>query len=208
MYKKNQEKEEMNMIELKRYSGIAFAILVIISGIFIIFSYNNLITLDENTAAKWSNVEVQYQRRADLIPNLVNVVKGYASHEKETLEELTKLRTKTFQLSQNNIPTADQLKQFDDAQVAMTAALTRLIAVAENYPDLKANQNFLELQAQLEGTENRIAVARKDFNDAVKAFNTSIRRFPNNCLSSLLGFESKAYLQSQNGAADAPQIAF
>lgn len=196
------------MVEVKRHTGIVFAILVIILGIFIIFSYNNLVTLDENTTAKWSDVEVQYQRRADLIPNLVNVVKGYASHEKETLEELTKLRANTFQVSQNSIPSADQLKQFEEAQVAITSALTRLIAVAENYPDLKANQNFLELQAQLEGTENRIAVARKDFNDAVKVFNTSIRRFPNNCLSSLLGFENKAYLQSQNNAANAPQVSF
>uniref|UniRef100_UPI00402AF1DD LemA family protein n=1 Tax=Succinivibrio sp. TaxID=2053619 RepID=UPI00402AF1DD len=149
-----------------------FAFLVL----YCIFSYNSLVSMDESTSAKWSNVEVQYQRRADLIPNLVNTVKGYATHEKETLENLTALRAKSFQNVSN--PSEEDLKKFEETQGAITQALGRLIAVAENYPDLKANQNFLELQAQLEGTANRIAVARKDFNDTVNAFNTGVRKFP------------------------------
>lgn len=179
-----------------------FAFLVL----YCIFSYNSLVSMDESTSAKWSNVEVQYQRRADLIPNLVNTVKGYATHEKETLENLTALRAKSFQNVSN--PSEDDLKKFEETQGAITQALGRLIAVAENYPDLKANQNFLELQAQLEGTENRIAVARKDFNDAVNAFNTGVRKFPKNILASLFGFESKAYLKVKEHLEDSPEVSF
>ena len=179
-----------------------FAFLVL----YCIFSYNSLVSMDESTSAKWSNVEVQYQRRADLIPNLVNTVKGYASHEKETLENLTALRAKAFQNVSN--PSEEDLKKFEETQGAISQALGRLIAVAENYPDLKANQNFLELQAQLEGTENRIAVARKDFNDAVKAFNTGVRKFPKNILASLFGFESKAYLKAKEHSEDSPEVSF
>lgn len=179
-----------------------FAFLVL----YCIFSYNSLVSMDESTSAKWSNVEVQYQRRADLIPNLVNTVKGYATHEKETLENLTALRAKSFQNVSN--PSEEDLKKFEETQGAITQALGRLIAVAENYPDLKANQNFLELQAQLEGTENRIAVARKDFNDAVNAFNTGVRKFPKNILAFLFGFESKAYLKAKEHSEDSPEVSF
>ena len=179
-----------------------FAFLVL----YCIFSYNSLVSMDESTSAKWSNVEVQYQRRADLIPNLVNTVKGYATHEKETLENLTALRAKSFQNVSN--PSEEDLKKFEETQGAITQALGRLIAVAENYPDLKANQNFLDLQAQLEGTENRIAVARKDFNDAVNAFNTGVRKFPKNILASLFGFESKAYLKAKEHSEDSPEVSF
>ena len=174
--------------------------------LYCIFSYNSLVSMDESTSAKWSNVEVQYQRRADLIPNLVNTVKGYATHEKETLENLTALRAKSFQNVSN--PSEEDLKKFEETQGAITQALGRLIAVAENYPDLKANQNFLELQAQLEGTENRIAVARKDFNDAVNAFNTGVRKFPKYILASLFGFESKAYLKVKEHLEDSPEVSF
>ncbi len=193
---------------LKNHLGIVFLLIIVLLGLYAVSSYNGLVSMDEQTASKWSNVEVQYQRRADLIPNLVNTVKGYATHEKETLEGLTALRAKTFQTAPGQTPSADQLKQFDESQSAITSALGRLIAISENYPDLKANQNFLELQAQLEGTENRIAVARKDFNNAVKTFNTAVRRFPANILASLFGFEAKAYLQSQDNANQAPQISF
>lgn len=182
--------------------------IVVILGFYSVSSYNNLVTMDETASSKWADVEVQYQRRADLIPNLVNTVKGYATHEKDTLVQLTEARSKTFQTTAGQVPSADELKQFEQAQGTITAALGRLIAIAENYPDLKANQNFLELQAQLEGTENRIAVARKDFNAAVKSFNTAIRRFPASIFASIFGFENKAYLEAQPNAQQAPQVSF
>ncbi len=182
--------------------------IVVILGFYSVSSYNNLVTMDETASSKWADVEVQYQRRADLIPNLVNTVKGYATHEKDTLVQLTEARSKTFQTTAGQVPSADELKQFEQAQGTITAALGRLIAIAENYPDLKANQNFLELQAQLEGTENRIAVARKDFNAAVKSFNTAIRRFPASIFASIFGFENKAYLEAQANAQQAPQVSF
>lgn len=193
---------------MKGKSGIILAVIVVLVALYGIFSYNGLVSLDEKTAAKWSNVEVQYQRRADLIPNLVNTVKGYATHEKETLTQLTELRASAFMPQQGAIPSADDLKKFEESQGAITAALGRLIAVSENYPDLKANQNFLELQAQLEGTENRIAVARKDFNDAVNEFNRSVRGFPKNLLASMFGFETKAYLQADESAKQNPKVSF
>lgn len=192
----------------KSRTSMVISVIAAFIVFYAIFSYNSLVSMDENASAKWSNVEVQYQRRADLIPNLVNTVKGYATHEKETFESLTSLRAKTFQNSVSDNPTADELKQFEQTQGAISSALGRLIAVSENYPELKANQNFLELQAQLEGTENRIAVARKDFNDAVNAFNTGIRKFPKNILSSVFGFESKAYLKAKEHAEDSPKVSF
>lgn len=135
--------------------------------------------MDENVSGQWSNVETQYQRRADLIPNLVNTVKGYASHEKETLEGVVEARSKATQMTVDaNDLTPEKLAEYQKAQGAVTSALGKLLAITENYPDLKANQNFLELQAQLEGTENRINVARTNFNNAAKNFNTAIRRFP------------------------------
>ena len=135
--------------------------------------------MDENVSGQWSNVETQYQRRADLIPNLVNTVKGYASHEKETLEGVVEARSKATQMTVDaNDLTPEKLAEYQKAQGAVTSALGKLLAITENYPDLKANQNFLELQAQLEGTENRINVARTNFNNAAKNFNTAIRRLP------------------------------
>lgn len=196
------------MLFFKSRTGIVVTVIFAFLIIYGIFSYNGLVSLDENASAKWSNVEVQYQRRANLIPNLVNTVKGYATHEKETFKELTSLRANAFKTEQGVSPSADDLKKFEESQGAIGAALGRLIAIAENYPELKANQNFLELQAQLEGTENRIAVARKDFNDAVNTFNMAVRKFPKNLLASILGFETKAYLKADESAKEAPVVSF
>ena len=193
---------------LKNRLLLGILAVVVILGFYGVSSYNNLVTMDETASSKWADVEVQYQRRADLIPNLVNTVKGYATHEKDTLVQLTEARSKTFQTTAGQVPSAEELKQFEQAQGTITAALGRLIAIAENYPDLKANQNFLELQAQLEGTENRIAVARKDFNNAVKSYNTAIRRFPASIFASIFGFDSKAYLEAQANAQQAHQVSF
>lgn len=192
----------------------ATTVIVIIAAIAIIFgwgasTYNGLVTMDENVNNQWANVETQYQRRADLIPNLVNTVKGYATHEQETLEGVMEARSKATQITvdPSNL-TPEALQQYQQAQGEISQALGRLIAVSENYPDLKANQNFLELQAQLEGTENRINVARKNFNDAAQQFNTAVRRFPRNIVASLTGFSQRAYFQAADGADQAPQVQF
>lgn len=171
--------------------------------------YNSLVTMDEGVQNKWANVETQYQRRADLIPNLVNTVKGYAAHEKQTLEGVVKARSEAtaVKVDPTNL-TPEKLAEYQKAQGSLTTALGKLIAIQENYPDLKANENFRELQAQLEGTENRITVARKDFNDAAKDYNTSIRRFPKTVLASLFGFEKKAYFEAAEGAEKAPTVEF
>lgn len=159
-------------------STIIIIVVVALLAIWGVSGYNGLVTMDENVSGQWSNVETQYQRRADLIPNLVNTVKGYASHEKETLEGVVEARSKATQMTVDaNDLTPEKLAEYQKAQGAVTSALGKLLAITENYPDLKANQNFLELQAQLEGTENRINVARTNFNNAAKNFNTAIRRF-------------------------------
>ena len=157
----------------------------------------------------WANVETQYQRRADLIPNLVNTVKGYATHEKETLEGVMKARSEATQtkVDPTNL-TPQKLAEYQKAQAGISQALGRLMVIQERYPDLKANQNFQELQAQLEGTENRINVARKDFNDAAKKYNVSIRSFPKNILAKMFGFEKKVYFEAQSGAEKAPEVKF
>jgi LemA protein len=154
-------------------------------------------------------VENQYQRRADLIPNLVNTVKGYASHEKETFEAVVAARTKATQMTvdaDNLIP--EKLQEFQKAQGEVGAALSRLLAITEAYPELKANQNFLELQAQLEGTENRISVERKNFNETARTFNTSIRTFPRSLLAGIFGFEKRPYFEAEEGANKAPDVQF
>ncbi len=172
-------------------------------------TYNVLVEKDEAVSTAWSNVETQYQRRADLIPNLVNTVKGYAAHESETLESVVAARASatSIHLSAEEL-TPEKLQQYQQAQHEVRSALGRLIAVAENYPDLKANQNFLELQAQLEGTENRIAVARKEFNAAAQTYNLAVRRFPANLVAGIFGFEKKAYFEADATAAQAPVVAF
>ncbi len=193
---------------MKNKIWIAIAAAVLIFG-FGYSSYNSFVKLDETVNSAWANVETQYQRRSDLIPNLVNTVKGYAAHEKQTLDEVTEARTRATSINLSAAElTPEALARFQEAQSGVGSALGRLIAVSESYPDLKANQNFLELQAQLEGTENRIAVARKDFNEVVQTYNASVRRFPQNLVAKLCGFAQKPYFEAAEGAESAPQVNF
>lgn len=172
-------------------------------------AYNQMVVSDEYVQAAWSQVENVYQRRADLIPNLVATVKGYAEHESETLESVVAARAKATQVTVDPAGlTPEALSQFNAAQGELSTALGRLLLIQENYPDLKSNQNFLELQAQLEGTENRIATERMKFNEAAQAFNTGIRKFPDNIIASMFGFEKKAYFEAQAGAETAPKVEF
>ena len=171
--------------------------------------YNQMVVSDEYVQSAWAQVENVYQRRADLIPNLVATVKGYAEHESETLESVVAARAKATQVTVDpeNL-TPEVLAQYNEAQNELSAALGRLLLVKESYPELKANQNFLDLQAQLEGTENRITTERMKFNEAVKSFNTGIRRFPDNIIASIFGFEKKGYFEAQAGAETAPKVEF
>lgn len=171
--------------------------------------YNDMVKLDENVNREWSQVENQYQRRLDLIPNLVNVVKGYASHEKETLEGVIEARAKATQttIDPSNM-TEEQLANFQKSQDGLSGALNRLMVVVEKYPDLKATDNFKQLQAQLEGTENRITLARKDYNDAATIYNKLVRRFPNNMLAGIFGFSVRPQFKAQEGAESAPAVQF
>ena len=171
--------------------------------------YNNLVTQDEGVKTAWSQVENQYQRRADLIPNLVNTVKGYAAHEKNTLEGVMNARAKATQttIDPTNL-NEETMKQYQAAQGELSNALSRLMVVVERYPELKANENFRELQVQLEGTENRITVERKRFNEVAQGYNTYVRTFPNNILSGIFGFQTKAYFTAEAGAEKAPQVEF
>lgn len=174
-----------------------------------ISSYNGLVKMDESVGTAWSNVENQYQRRSDLIPNLVNTVKGYASHESSTLEAVIAARSRATQMSINaDDLTPEKMQAYQKAQGEVGSALGRLLAITEAYPDLKANQNFLELQAQLEGTENRISVERRNFNEAAKAYNTAIRTFPRTVVASMAGFEKRPYFEAEAGANQAPKVAF
>ncbi len=193
-------------------SWIIIAVVVLLG--FILYSsikgsYNEMVTQSEAVDAQWAQVENVYQRRADLIPNLVNTVKGYAGHEKETLEGVIEARAKA---TQTNINVGDMTPQkmaaFQQAQDGLSSALSKLMVVVEKYPDLKANQNFLELQAQLEGTENRIAVERKKFNETTRSYNTLIKHFPKNLMAGLFGFEAKPYFAAQEGAEQAPKVEF
>ena len=172
-------------------------------------TYNNMVTQEEAVKSAWSNVETQYQRRADLIPNLVSTVKGYAAHEQNTLNAVVEARAKatSVNVSLDEI-TPENIAKFQEAQSAVTSALGRLIAVSENYPELKANQNFLELQAQVEGTENRITVARKEFNDATQTYNVAVRKFPANIVAMIFGFDQKPYYEADASAAEAPKVEF
>ena len=185
---------------------IVIIALIVVWGIRI---YNNMVNQEETVTKAWANVENQYQRCADLIPNLVNTVKGYAAHEKETLQAVVDARTKatSINIDAENM-TAEELQKFQEAQKEVGSSLGRLIAIAENYPDLKANQNFLELQSQLEGTENRISVERKNFNDAVKTYNAFVRRFPQTLLANIFGFDKKPYFEAEEGSNKAPTIEF
>ena len=190
-------------------STIIILVVVAVVAVWAVTGYNGLVKADEAVSNAWSNVENQYQRRADLIPNLVNTVKGYASHEKETLDAVISARTRATQVTvdADNL-TPEKLLEYQKAQGEVGAALGRLLAITEAYPDLKANQNFLELQAQLEGTENRISVERRNFNDVAKSYNTSIRTVPKNLLAGMFGFEKRPYFEAQEGAEQAPVVQF
>ncbi len=170
---------------------------------------NRMVSLDEEVTQAWSNVENVYQRRADLIPNLVATVKGYAEHESKTLQDVIEARTKatSINIDAENM-TAQDLEEFQKAQSEVGGALGRLIAIGESYRDLKANQNFLELQTQLEGTENRIAVERRNFNEVAKTYNTFIRKFPNSLFAGILGFDKKPYFEAEEGSEKAPKVEF
>jgi LemA protein len=191
---------------MKKSTIITIAVIALVA-IWGVSAYNGFVQKEENVKKAWAQVENQYQRRSDLIPNLVATVKGYAAHESETLESVIAARSAATAVSvdASNL-TAENIAQYQQAQGQVGAALGRLIALSESYPDLKANQNFLELQAQLEGTENRITVERKRFNDEAQAFNSSLRKFPNNIIGSLFGFEQKAYFEAAEGASQAPVV--
>ena len=185
------------------------AAIVVAVALWAVAGYNSLVNADEAVSTAWSNVENQYQRRADLIPNLVNTVKGYAAHEKETLDAVVLARTRATQITVDaDNMTPEKLAEYQKAQGEVGAALSRLIAISESYPDLKANQNFLQLQAQLEGTENRISVERRNFNETAKSYNASIRRFPNNLLAGMFGFEKRLYFEAQEDAEKVPEVSF
>jgi len=190
-------------------STIILIAVIAIAAIWGISAYNGLVKMDESVNTAWSNVENQYQRRADLIPNLVNTVKGYAAHEKETLEAVMAARSKATQMTvdADNL-TPEKLQEYQKAQGEIGAALGRLLAITENYPDLKANQNFMELQAQLEGTENRISVERRNFNEVARTYNTSIRTFPKSILAGMFGFDKRPYFEAEEGANKAPEVKF
>ena len=190
-------------------------VLIVVAVILLIFilrgcsGYNNLVTLREQVNRDWSNVENVYQRRADLIPNLVNTVKGYAAHEQETFTRVTEARSKATAVTIDAANmTEDDLKRFQAAQGEISSALSRLLAVAEAYPDLKANQNFLELQAQLEGTENRIAVERRKFNETATLYNTTLKRVPMVFFAGMFGFKERPYFAAEAGSEKAPEVTF
>jgi len=192
--------------------GILIVIAVVVIGIIMWGTgiYNNLVSLEENVNQSWSQVENQYQRRADLIPNLVNTVKGVADFEKETYTAVTEARSKVNQINMSpemlNDPNAFQ--QFQNAQDGLSSALSRLLVTVENYPQLKANENFSQLQAQLEGTENRISVERRKFNQVVQNYNTKIRQFPGSIIAGFSGFQQKQYFKAVAGSEQAPKVEF
>ena len=192
-----------------RIIGVIF--LIIVSLFYSGCGYNRMVTLDEAVTSAWAQVENVYQRRMDLIPNLVNTVKGYAAHEKDTLTALTEARSRAggvMQVDEDLLNNPEAFARFQKAQDGLGSALQRLLVVTENYPQLRANENFLALQSQLEGTENRIAVERKRFNDAVRAYNTVIRRFPQVLMARIAGFEAKTYFEAAAGAETAPTVEF
>ena len=185
---------------------VVLGVLAIV-GLWVMNTYNKLVEHEETVEAAWSQVENQYQRRADLVPNLVATVKGYAKHEEETFTQTMEARAKATQMTIDPAnATPEQLAAFQQAQGELSQALGRLMAVAENYPEIKSNENFLQLQSQLEGTENRIAVARNTFNEEAKKFNILIRKFPNNIVAGICGFSKKPYFEAEEGANKAPDV--
>jgi LemA protein len=193
--------------------SLTVTVVIVVLGLILLMSgcnnYNNFVDMDENVENAWGKVQSAYQRRADLIPNLVNTVKGAAAHEKETLEAVVNARAKATSINidpSNASP--EQLKAFQEAQSGLTQSLGKLLLITENYPDLKANANFQELQTQLEGTENRIKVERDRYNDVVTAYNKKVRKFPASFFASIFGFKDKAQFQAQEGSEEAPDVEF
>lgn len=196
---------------MKKGWTILIVVAVIIAALFIWTknSYNSLVKGDEQVSAAWAQVENVYQRRADLIPNLVATVKGYAAHEQSTLEGVIEARSKATQVTVDpKSLTEDEIARFQQAQGALGSALGRLLMITENYPDLKANQNFRDLQAQLEGTENRIATERMKYNEVARQYNTSVRSFPKNIIASMFNFGTKGYFKAAEGTETAPKVEF
>lgn len=195
--------------DLKKFMPLIVLGLVAVLVFSMCGAYNKAVGLDESVKKAWSQVENQYQRRADLIPNLVNTVKGYANFEQQTLTAVIEARAKatSVTIDPSNM-TEEQLRNFDQNQQGLSSALGRLLVAVEQYPDLKANQNFMDLQKQLEGTENRIATERRNFNESVNAYNATIRRFPTNLFAGMFGFMPKPYFQSAAGAEKAPEVKF
>jgi len=196
---------------MKKGTIVLFALLGLVVLVFMwgMGQYNSMVKADEAVGKQWANVESQYQRRSDLIPNLVSTVKGYAKHEEGTLTAVVEARAKATQtvIDPTNM-TEESMAKYQAAQSQVSSALSRLLVTVERYPDLKANQNFLELQAQLEGTENRISVERQRFNDSAQGFNTLIRQFPKNIVASMGGFEKKVYFKAEAGTEKAPTVTF
>jgi LemA protein len=189
------------------------AVILLAVGVLVawgVSSYNNMVSLDQEVIKQWSQVENQYQRRADLIPNLVNTVKGYADFEKEVLTQVTEARARVsqFNITPEVLNDPQAFAKFQSLQGELSGALSRLLVTVENYPQLKANENFLQLQAQLEGTENRISVERKKFNEVVQSYNTTIKRFPASMLAGMFGFGEKQYFKAIQGADTPPKVEF
>jgi LemA protein len=194
---------------MKKIFAIGLIGVIVLLGFWAFGSYNSLVNLDVATETQWAQVETAYQRRADLIPNLVETVKGYADFEREVLTEVTEARAKasSINVDANDLDPA-AIAQFQEAQQGLSGALSRLLVTVERYPELKANQNFLQLQSQLEGTENRIAVERRRFNETVGEYNRSIRVFPGRIVASMTGFTEKGFFEAAEGSEQAPQVSF
>lgn len=194
-------------MNIKTVIGIGVLVILVIFGI---SSYNGLVEQQENVNQAWAQVENQYQRRADLVPNLVNTVKGAADFEQETLTQVVEARSRatSIQVSADDLNDPQKLEQFQQAQSQLSGALSRLLVTVERYPEIQANENFRDLQNQLEGTENRIATERMRFNQAAQGYNTSIRTFPRNIFAGLFGFDSKAYFEADEGAQEVPDVNF
>lgn len=194
-------------MNIKTLVGIGIAVLLVFMGI---SKYNTLVERQQTVNQAWAQVENQYQRRADLIPNLVNTVKGAANFEQETLTSVIEARSKatSVQVTADDLSNPQKMQQFQQAQQQLSGALSRLLVTVEKYPELKANQNFRDLQVQLEGTENRIATERQRFNEAVQRYNTYVQKFPNNIFAGLFDFDKKAFFEADEGAEEAPEVNF
>lgn len=194
-------------MNIKTLIGLGVVALLVFFGI---SKYNSLVEEQQQVNQSWAQVENQYQRRADLIPNLVNTVKGAADFEQQTLTDVIEARSKasSIQVSADDLNNPQKVQQFQQAQQQLSGALSRLLVTVEKYPELKANQNFRDLQTQLEGTENRISTERQRFNESVQSYNTMVQRFPNNVFAGLFGFDQKAYFEADEGASEAPEVNF